>query len=411
MPLLPAFWLQISMAKRSMAAQLRSNYSASLDDFTFTSSFSALRNASDSSLGNDDGRCASGGLRKVLLSPRASAAAIGHSFTTDDINLPTSSSGELLTGSSSRGDFSSSDKIPLSPRARSGDRNLASTSVPLAGAYGSSGSADFAAFPSHALTASANSAHMDMIRDKYVVFVLDSSDTVSRLSKLLARKGKALKGLAAAGHSVGVGVATVYSLTETATLLKSAGLGLSDLDFAITSSGGEIWYCGSNAVAGDSNGNSNDCILDDQYDAILDQKWDLISVKRVLHQCISERHFLAPTGSSSSHQRPRPKIRMDTTSGSHHLMVTLKSPTAQAPAGNDVQNVPDTGAGSNLALTTADQLALIGRIKRRFRHSGLRTQVVAQMDNGNINLHITPLRASRSLALRHLTYKHKVCAV
>jgi hypothetical protein len=35
-------------------------------------------------------------------------------------------------------------------------------------------------------------------------------------------------------------------------------------------------------------------------------------------------------------------------------------------------------------------------------------QVMAQMDGGVIKLHLTPLRGSRALALRHLAYTHKV---
>lgn len=35
-------------------------------------------------------------------------------------------------------------------------------------------------------------------------------------------------------------------------------------------------------------------------------------------------------------------------------------------------------------------------------------QIMAQMDAGAIKLHLTPLRGSRALALRHLAYTHKV---
>lgn len=35
-------------------------------------------------------------------------------------------------------------------------------------------------------------------------------------------------------------------------------------------------------------------------------------------------------------------------------------------------------------------------------------QIMAQMDRGAIKLHLTPLRGSRALALRHLTFTHKV---
>ena len=73
--------LQLNWSKRSKQAQLRSNYSASLDDFTFnrlSGSFS-------------DHRAASIDPSAALLSPRSTATLVGQSFTTDDINLGSSS--------------------------------------------------------------------------------------------------------------------------------------------------------------------------------------------------------------------------------------------------------------------------------------------------------------------------------
>jgi hypothetical protein len=290
--------------------------------------------------------------------------------------------------------------------------------MPLTGAYGggASSNVDFST------AADAAAKQLGMIRDKYVVFVLDSSDTVSRLSKLLGRKGKALMGLAAAGHSVGLGVTTAFSLHETSELLKTAGLAMSDLDFAITNTGSEIWYCGASTGDASSSNGSDGCSLDEQYDHMLDGKWDLVSVRRVLAQCLAERNFLtgaSGTTGAAAAAGVRPRIRVDASSGTHHLSVTLRpgsdgssAAAADAPAGPSTPPAAaaasSAAAKSGLAMTAAEQLALIGRIKRRFRCSGLRTQVVSQLDGGDIKLHITPLRGSRSLALRHLTYKHKV---
>jgi hypothetical protein len=423
--------LQVAGTKRTKHAQLRTNFSASLDDFTFVASsgsFSALRQAAGSSSFSGDQNSSSSEARGALLSPRASTALLGQSFTTDDIDTSSSSEPALPSINSGVGFASQHPDSPsgaaaagglLSPRAGKGqDRMLASSSMPLTGAYGGGASStDFST------AADAAAKQLGMIRDKYVVFVLDSSDTVSRLSKLLARKGKALMGLAAAGHSVGLGVTTAFSLQETSDLLKTAGLAMSDLDFAITNAGSEIWYCGaSTGDAGSSSSGSDGCSLDEQYDHMLDGKWDLVSVRRVLAQCLAERNFL--TGASGTTGAAaaagggvRPRIRVDASSGTHHLSVTLRpgsdggsSAVAEAPAG-PAAPAPAAGAAaskSGLAMTAAEQVALIGRIKRRFRRSGLRTQVVSQLDGGDIKLHITPLRGSRSLALRHLTYKHKV---
>jgi hypothetical protein len=411
---------QVANTKRTKHSQLRTNFSASLDDFTFVASsgsFSALRQAAGSaSFSGEQSSNSSGEARGALLSPRASTALLGQSFTTDDIDtssnepaLPSINSGVGLAALQPDSPSTAAGGL-LSPRAGKGqDRMLASSSMPLTGAYGGGASStDFSA------AADAAAKQLGMIRDKYVVFVLDSSDTVSRLSKLLARKGKALMGLAAAGHSVGLGVTTAFSLQETADLLKSAGLAMSDLDFAITNAGSEIWYCGASTGDASSSSGSDGCSLDEQYDHMLDGKWDLVSVRRVLAQCLAERNFITGSSGTAAAGGVRPRIRVDASSGTHHLSVTLRpgsdgGAAAEAPAGPATPApAAPAAAKSGLAMTAAEQVALIGRIKRRFRRSGLRTQVVSQLDGGDIKLHITPLRGSRSLALRHLTYKHKV---
>ncbi|WIA09452.1 hypothetical protein OEZ85_008853 [Tetradesmus obliquus] len=408
--------------KRTKHSQLRTNFSASLDDFTFVASsgsFSALRQAAGSASfsGPEANSSSSSEARGALLSPRASTALLGQSFTTDDIDtssssepaLPSINSGVGLAAQQQPGSPNAAAGGLLSPRAGKGqERMLASSSMPLTGAYGGGGvsSSTFSA------AADAAAKQLGMIRDKYVVFVLDSSDTVSRLSKLLARKGKALMGLAAAGHSVGLGVTTAFSLQDTQDLLKSAGLAMSDLDFAITNAGSEIWYCGASTGDASTSSGSDGCSIDEQYDHMLDAKWDLVSVRRVLAQCLAERNFL--TGGTAAAGGVRPRIRVDASSGTHHLSVTLR-PGSDGGAAADAPAGPATPAAAaapaakgGLAMTAAEQVALIGRIKRRFRCSGLRTQVVSQLDGGDIKLHITPLRGSRALALRHLTYKHKV---
>jgi sucrose-phosphate synthase len=400
---------KLTSAKRTKQVEMRTNYSVSLDDFAFitsSGSFSAMREGTNSFSAAEGGPD-----RHALLSPRASATVIGQSFTTDDINTSSSDNTPLSINNSVPGLASTSPSAadaasrhglpPLSPRARGADRSLASTSVPLTGAYGGSAGAEAPVPQQSAFSAAAaiSAQQMNMVRDKYVVFVLDSSDTVTRLSKLLARKGKALMGLAAAGHSVGLGVATAFNLTETTELLSSAGLNMEDLDFAITASGSEIWYCGAAVNGSKGSSSKQEPVMDDQYDHMLDVKWDLQSVRRVLAQCLQEKNFIHGTGNGAAAAAgaARPRIRVEANSGTHHLVVTLRHGESDGAA-----------AAGGLVLSSSEQLALISRIKRRFRNSGLRTQVVAQLESGDIKLHITPLRGSRALALRHLTYKHKV---
>lgn len=74
-------------------------------------------------------------------------------------------------------------------------------------------------------------------------------------------------GLAAAGHAVGLGIASPHTLAETTALLGRAGMSLGDLDVCITNSGAEIWYCGADG----------ETELDEGYVAMLEDKWDKVS--------------------------------------------------------------------------------------------------------------------------------------
>lgn len=328
----------------------------------------------------------------------------------------------------------------LSPRnagARSGERGLAASSVPLMGVYG--GGADLS-LPSGAAPGGSSAPtdqHLGKVRDKYMVLCLDSLDTVGRLGKLLARKGKVLTSLAAAGHSVGLAVCSAFPLHDTLELLQARGISPADLDFAVTSCGAEVWYCGDAAATKSSS--SEGCVLDDAYDTKLDLNWDAVSVRRVLNQCMGQllRQGAAATstnqalakvsvGSSSGLSRrsslslalPRCKILVQQAGAGHHLMVVLEAGgdggfagAAAAPAGDETTAPADAASAKQSQhppLTAQELIQLISRIKRRLRRSGLRTQVIAQQDDGCTKLHILPLRGSRALALRHLTYHHRV---
>jgi hypothetical protein len=324
--------------------------------------------------------------------------------------------------------------------------------VPLTGAYGGSGgSNDGGAGPaaSSSNAASTDGDQLGKVRDKYMVFCLDSSDTLGRLGKLFTRKGRVLTDLAAAGHSVGLAVCSAFSLQDTVDILQGKGISLADLDFAVTSCGAEVWYCrdagkasgGAGKASGASTGNNDACVLDDEYDAKLDLCWDALSVRRVLNQCMGQllRQQAAATAASGSLAKasinsstasagglnrrsslsmslPRCKISVEAAGAGHHLMVSLEAADSggMAPAGA-YEGGSGSGSGSSgsasasePALGAHELSLLISRVKRRLRKSGLRAQVIAQQDGAATKLHILPVRGSRALALRHLTYRHRV---
>lgn len=343
---LPVSFLSIPVQMSAMKRKkniMRSTFSSSLDDFTLMAA--RARHAA----GIDDAETPN--------------THVGH----DDFSFEPSAGPEALHAMS----------YPAPSRE---NRSLAASSVPLdAGVRAAEES------PQNYALFQPGFGRLGSVKDKYVIFVLDNTDTAKRLANLLARKGKALLGLASGGQSVGVGVASTYNLANTSAMMKDAGLAMSDLDFAITNAGSEIWYSASGLGL-----KGSDPVLDEQYEALIEAKWDKVSVRRVLWQNLSSKGFLP--GLKASDGGAKPKIKVDTETGAHHLMVTL-----QKPEGGD-------GSG----LSPGEQTALLNRIKGRFRRSGIRTQLLSQYDEDACKVHITPLRASRALALRYLAHKHKV---
>jgi hypothetical protein len=207
-------------------------------------------------------------------------------------------------------------------------------------------------------------------------------------------------------------------------MLDSAGLAAKDVDFLITNCGSQVWYGGpvvssmtrnaqsaqSAFSGGAAAGAAEGVVADEAWDAFADRWWDKTCVRRVLAQLLAQRGLLTGLTSAGGGARvgaaagsPPVKITVDTETGAHHLLLKLHS-TASSVAG-----AAGAGAPPAAALSAADTQALISRIKRRFRSSGLRTQVTAQAEgDGSVRLHVTPLRASRALALRWLAQKHKV---
>jgi hypothetical protein len=275
-----------------------------------------------------------------------------------------------------------------------------------------------------AATAAAPARRPMSPKGRYVVFQLDSSDTAARLSSLLAvarKGGKALAALAAAtgGQSVGVGVASAYGLGATLKLLRAAGLGPRDVDFLVSNCGSQIWYgAGSSGGGGGSSalvGRADEscCVADEPYDAFVDHHWDKASVRRVLAQLLAQPGLLTGLAGGSggggaagggAAAAGAVKISADTTTGAHHLLLTIRrAATGGGGGGGSALHPPPQ------ALSAQELTSLVARIRKRFRGSGLRTQVVAQVEgDGTARIHITPLRASRALALRYLAHQHGV---
>ncbi|GBF97791.1 sucrose phosphate synthase [Raphidocelis subcapitata] len=343
-----------------------------------------------------------------LPPPAAPAAPVAPAASQDDSSVGVSSGGSPRTPAPLQ-----PPPQPLSPRA-GGSLDSRAFSAML----------DASTLVHGALTA-AEVARAMSPKGRYVVLLLDSRDTAARLAGLLARKGgRALAALASgSGATVGVGVASAYGLGDTLRLLLGGGgLGLGGIDFLITNCGAQIWHPAAAASAAAAAAASDDaaaaaaCVPDEGYDAFVDASWDKISVRRVLAQMLAQRGLLAGLGGGGAAAgarggggggaAPPVKVTADTETGAHHLLLTLRRTPAAAGAAAAAappQQPPPP------ALSPGDLSALVARVRKRFRAGGLRCQVVAQLESdGAARLHITPLRASRALALRYLAHRHGV---
>lgn len=110
-----------------------------------------------------------------------------------------------------------------------------------------------------------------------------------------------------------------------------------------------------------------------------------VSVRRVLAQVLAQRSVLlgpaaaAATAAASIASRPRLRVHGET--GAHHLLLELRPPAA--PPALAMASTADAAAAREVATlvqSPAAQRALMERIKRRLRRSGLRTEIMAHQD-------------------------------
>ncbi len=102
-----------------------------------------------------------------------------------------------------------------------------------------------------------------------------------------------------------------------------------------------------------------------------------MSVRRLLAQILAQRSIVlgavAHKGAVSAQKSVRPRLRVHTDTAPHHVLFELRPP----PDGDT------SGAANAIAALLAspeEQLAMVERIRRRFRRSGIRTQMMAHLD-------------------------------
>eukprot|EP00887_Chlorella_sp_A99_P001559 scaffold8.g1559.t1 len=214
------------------------------------------------------------------------------------------------------------------------------------------------------------------------------------------------------GEPVGVGVLSMLGFDSTRGHIEvgarlqpgacsagpAAGLDMGALDFAVCNSGADIWH-----QLPDGHWDA-----DESYEALVDFEWDRISLHRMLLKVVSQQDE-----GSSSRRLPRLKellynVQEAPTGGVHprHICMELDEATqAILAAGMGPRRGAYAARGARLTV------AVMERLRRRMRSKGLRAtytlQQVPRPGDGDFLsvLHITPVRASRPLAMRFLAHK------
>lgn len=230
-------------------------------------------------------------------------------------------------------------------------------------------------------------------RARYTVLAIDSAEAAAALAARLRAAPEALR----VSGDVGLGVTSVLSHRATLAALEAAGLSTSELDFIVSGAGSEIWYPSGDKLVEDSG-----------FEFHIDHIWDRLALKRTIARMLGSTPLLATDAAtklalaranstalvaglskSASLQLPSAgnfKLRRDV--GHYHLEVELPHPSAQAIA------------------------KLPSLIRQRLRATGMRAQLTVQADPAGgakrVLLHLTPLRASRALALRWLAHVNEL---
>ncbi|KAL3157983.1 hypothetical protein ABBQ32_012382 [Trebouxia sp. C0010 RCD-2024] len=228
-------------------------------------------------------------------------------------------------------------------------------------------------------------------RKHFVVVPLDGDFRVGDMAPSI----QALKKAAAnSGGAVGVGIVSMMGFEHTRNELAEADVDLDGLDWIVCHSGADIWH-------GQQDGQWD---ADDQWEQLIDFRWDRVSLQRLLTKLVTAPMLLTPAPSVKGlsplaralASMPDPDKEEK---GVHpqHVCIQLD---------RESKSILGQGAGGRkLAISTA----VVDRLRRRLRSNGFRAHLTLQMvpEEGDLisNVHITPLRASRALALRFLANK------
>ncbi|KAI3435641.1 hypothetical protein D9Q98_001699 [Chlorella vulgaris] len=203
-----------------------------------------------------------------------------------------------------------------------------------------------------------------------------------------------LEGLESRGqrNDVGLGLLSMLGFESTCQHMEAAGIARDEFDLMVCNSGADLWL----QVSGGR------WEADELYEGQIAFEWDRILLHRMLTKIISKPQ-------EDNRRLPRLKellynVQEEPAGGVHPRHICLElDPESQA--------ILSAGMGPRSRATPAHirTLAVVDRLKKRLRSKGMRAsynlQLVPREDEYLAVLHITPLRASRPLALRYLSQK------
>jgi len=205
-------------------------------------------------------------------------------------------------------------------------------------------------------------------RRRLVIIAVDGYDTTTnkpsaRLVSLLQEIVKSIRSDSSIRVQPGLIISSALTKSEIVEMLSSAGLSPMEFDALICSSGSEVYYP---ASFSDDSGNAHDIDLqaDKDYSAHIDYRWGYEGLRKT--------------------------------------MARLNTSDAES-ANNDKILVEDTGNCNSHCLaytvTNSDIAPTVDQLRQRLRMRGLRCHVMFCRNSSR--LHVLPLLASRSQALRY----------
>ena len=269
-------------------------------------------------------------------------------------------------------------------------------------------------------------------RATLVVVPLDGAHRAPAAAAVL-RELAAAAARAAPGAAPGLGVASMLGFDATTSALRDAGLNVDALDFVVCNGGADIWHAheGGGKADGAAASSLVRWVADDAWEAHIAFRWDRANLARFVSKALRP----AEAGGAAGAPPPPPDAGVASLLRAldglapaalhpHHVLLELDA----AAASSAVTRPPAAWGRSSLYGAPppprapsdggAAALDVVDRLRRRMRSNGYRCHMTLQAvpvegevgvgggsarDALTARLHITPLRASRALALRFLS--------